>query len=84
MRFREDFDIAGARGFVAGLSREGFTIDLACQLAKDPLRVGTITLDISLPPGIPAPRKEAVKRAALQCTVRNTLRETTAADVEIA
>ena len=67
----------------AKLPHEGFTMDLDFQLAKDPLRVGSLTVDINLPPGIPAPRKEAVKRAALQCTVRNTLKETTSVDVEI-
>ena len=67
----------------AKLPYEGFTIDLDFQLAKDPVRVGSMTVDINLPAGIPAPHKEAVKRAALQCTVKNTLRETTLVDVEI-
>jgi putative redox protein len=68
----------------ARLPHEGFTIDLAFQLAKEPLRVGALTLDINLPPGLPANRQEAVRRAALGCTVRNTLRESTIVDVELA
>ena len=67
----------------AKLPHEGFTIDLDFHLAQDPLRVGALTVDITMPPGIPDKRKEAVKRAALHCTVKNTLRESTAVDVEI-
>ncbi len=67
----------------AKLPHEGFTIDLDSQLAQDPLRVGSLTIDITMPPGIADKRKDAVKRAALHCTVRNTLKESTAVDVEI-
>ena len=67
----------------AKLPHEGFTIDLDSQLAQDPLRVGSVTIDITMPPGIPDKRKDAVKRAALHCTVRNTLKESTTVDVEI-
>jgi uncharacterized OsmC-like protein len=67
----------------AKLPHEGFGIDLDFQLAKDPLRIGSITVDINLPPNVPEDRLEAVKRAAQQCTVKNTLKETTAVDVEI-
>ena len=68
---------------VARLPHEGFSIDLDFQLAKDPLRVGAVTVDVNLPPGIPENRLEAIKRAVLQCTVRNTLKESTAVDMEI-
>jgi uncharacterized OsmC-like protein len=67
----------------AKLPHQGFGIDLDFQLAKDPLRIGSLTVDINLPPGFPEGRIEAVKRAAQQCTVRNTLKESTAIDVEI-
>jgi putative redox protein len=67
----------------AKLPHEGFSIDLAFQLAKDPLRVGALTVDINLPPGIPEGRKEAIKRAALGCTIRNTLKESTVLDLEL-
>jgi uncharacterized OsmC-like protein len=67
----------------ARLPHEGLTIDLDFQLASDPLRVGALTVDITLPPGFPDQRKEAVRRAALQCTVKNTLKEGTTVDVEV-
>ena len=67
----------------AKLTHEGFSIDLAFQLAKDPTRIGALTVDINLPSGIPEGRKEAVKRAALGCTILNTLKESTAVDVEL-
>lgn len=67
----------------AKLPHEGFTIDLDFQLASDPLRVGALTVDITLPPGIPDNRREAIKRAALQCTVKNSLKESTSIDVEV-
>ena len=66
----------------AKLPHRGFTIDLDFQLAHDPLRVWALTVDISLPANFPDQRKEAVKRAALQCTVRNTLKESTTVDVD--
>lgn len=67
----------------ARLPHEGFTIDLDFQLAPNPLRVGSITVDITLPPGVPESRREAIKRAALQCTVKNTLKESTSVDIEV-
>ncbi len=67
----------------AKLPDEGLGVDLDFQLAKDPLRVASITADITLPPGFPEDRIEAVKRAAQQCTVKNTLKESTVVDVEI-
>lgn len=67
----------------AKLPHEGFEISLDFQLAKDPLRIGSVTVDITLPPGFPASRIEAVKRAAQQCIVKNTLKESTAVDVEV-
>jgi len=67
----------------AKLPHAGFSIDLAFQLAKDPLRIGAVTVDINLPSGIPDGRKEAIKRATLNCVVRNTLKESTTVDVEV-
>lgn len=67
----------------ARLPHERFTIDLDFQLATDPKRIGGLTVDITLPQGFPEDRKAAACRAALQCTVRNTLKESTALDVEI-
>jgi uncharacterized OsmC-like protein len=67
----------------AKLPHEGFEIDLDFQVVKGPLRVGSVMVDIRLPPDFPESRVEAVKRAAQQCTVKNTLKETTAVDVEV-
>ena len=67
----------------AKLPHEAFSIDLAFELAKDPLRIGAVTADINLPSSIPEGRKEAIKRAALGCIIRNTLKESTAVDVEV-
>jgi len=67
----------------AKLPHAGFTIDLDFQLAHDPLRVGALTVDITLPPGVPDNRHEAIKRAALQCTVKNSLKESTTIDIEV-
>jgi putative redox protein len=67
----------------ARLPHEGFEMHLDFQLAKDPLRIGSITVDIELPDNFPRDRIVAVKRAAEQCTVKNTLKESTSVDVEI-
>jgi putative redox protein len=67
----------------AKLPHEGFTIDLDFQLAPNPLRVGALTVDIILPPGVPDNRREAIKRAARQCTVKNSLKESTTIDIEV-
>jgi uncharacterized OsmC-like protein len=67
----------------AKLPHEGLSVDLAFQLAKDPLRIGSVTADITLPPGFPKNRLEAVNRVAQQCIVKNTLKESTVVDLEI-
>lgn len=58
-------------------------MDLDFQVVKDPLRIGSIVVDIQLPPGFPGDRKDAVMRAAQQCTVKNTLKDSTSVDVEM-
>ncbi len=50
------------------------------QLVKDTLRISAVTVDITLPPGFPTGRSEAVKRVAQQCIFRNTLKESTLVD----
>ena len=68
---------------IAKLPHEGFEIDLEFQVVKGPLRVGAVMVDIRLPAEFPESRVDAVKRAAQQCTVTNTLKDTTAVDVEV-
>ncbi len=65
------------------LPHEGFEMDLDFQVVKGPLRVGSVMVDIRLPATFPESRVEAIKRAAQQCTVKNTLKEATAIDVEV-
>ena len=67
----------------AKLPHEGLQIDLDYQLVKNPLRVGSVAVDISLPAGFPADRVEAVKRAAQECTVKNTFKDSTTVEVEV-
>jgi len=67
----------------AKLPHEGFGVDLDYQLAKDPLRVGSLTVDITLPADFPDNRIEAIKRTVQQCTVKNTFKESTVVDVEV-
>ena len=38
---------------------------------------------VTMPPDFPEDRFDAVKRAAQQCTVKNTLKDATAVDVEV-
>ncbi len=67
----------------AKLPHQGFEIDLDFQVVNGPLRVGSVMVDIRLPAEFPESRVEAAKRAAQQCTVKNTLKETTSVDVEV-
>ncbi len=67
----------------AKLPHAGFELDLDFQVIKGPLRVGSVAVDITLPADFPESRIDAVKRAAQQCTVKNTLKETTSVDVEV-
>lgn len=67
----------------ARLPYEGFGVEVDFQMAKDPLRIGSLTVDIILPPDFPEARMEAVQRAAQQCPVKNTLKEGTIIDVKL-
>lgn len=67
----------------AHLPHEGLGIDLDFQLVQNPARIGSITADLTLPAGFPGTRVEAVKRVLQQCTVRQSLNEGTAVDVEV-
>ena len=67
----------------AKLPYEGFGIDVDHQVVTNPLRIGSMAVDITMPPDFPEDRFESVKRAAQQCTVKNTLKDTTAVDVEV-
>ena len=67
----------------AKLPHDGLSITLDFQVARDPMHVASITANIELPANFPADRIAAVKRAAEQCIVKNTLGENISVDVEI-
>lgn len=56
-----------------GLPADGLTVTAAYGLASRPARVGEVRLDIGLPQGIPAERRDALLAVASHCTVHNTL-----------
>lgn len=67
----------------AKLPHEGFEMDLDFQVVKGPLRVGSVMIDIRLPAEFPESRVEAIKRAGAAMYGKNTLKDTTAVDVEV-
>lgn len=69
----------------AGLPYEGMEMNLVYNLVeeKGKKRIGTITVDVSLPQD-PGPREAAILRAAQNCIVRNTLEQAPEIDMAIA
>jgi putative redox protein len=67
----------------ARLPYEGFDIDLDFQLAKDPPRISSVSVELTLPADFPEQRIESVKRAVQQCPVKNTLKDSTIVDLKI-
>ncbi len=69
----------------AGLSCEGMEMNLVYNLVqeKDHKRIGTVTIDVSLPRDL-GPREAALLRAAQNCIVRNTLEKGLEIDMAIA
>ncbi len=56
-----------------GLPTEGIQITQRMDVDRATGMVGTITLDIKVPPGFPEKYHEALVRAASQCTVKKHL-----------
>jgi len=65
------------------LPHEGLALSVDFQLAKNPPRVASMTVGIESPPGFPEDHIPALKRAAEQCVVKNTLSQDTSVDVEV-
>jgi putative redox protein len=68
--------------FRHGLPTDGLAVRTSYTMGFRPARVATISLDVVLPGGVPAERREALLAVASHCTVHNTL--TTPPDVTVA
>lgn len=71
--------IAGCIGFYvakycqsAGISTEALDVSCDWETVDDPRRIGTITVDVTLP-ALPEKRKKAVARVAAACLIHATL-----------
>ena len=58
-------------------------VSLALELVPDPTRIGLITVDVEVPPGVPADRRDAVLRVVEHCVIQQTLKDPPKMDVEI-
>ncbi len=56
-----------------GLPEDGLAVTTGYELAMRPARVGSMWIEIELPDGVPAERREALLAVASHCTVHNTL-----------
>jgi uncharacterized OsmC-like protein len=65
------------------LPSEGIEVNAVPAMAADPRRIGNVAVDISLPAGFPANRRDAVVRVAKQCTIHNTLAHPPVVDIDI-
>jgi uncharacterized OsmC-like protein len=55
------------------LPTSGLTVTAEYDAGGSPVRVGEIAVDIRLPDGVPAERRDALLAVASRCTVHNTL-----------
>jgi uncharacterized OsmC-like protein len=62
---------------------EGIVLYLTYQFADSPRRVKNIVIDLELPEGFPAERKEAIRNIAHSCPVHNTLKNPPEIDLEV-
>jgi putative redox protein len=58
-------------------------VSLTLELADQPKRIGAIIVDVELPDGVPANRRDAVLRVAEQCVIHGTLQNPPRVDIEI-
>lgn len=56
-----------------GLPDEGLSVTGAFEMAAKPARVADIDIQITLPEGVPADRREGLLAVASHCTVHNSL-----------
>lgn len=55
------------------LPTEGLQVQARWEMAKNPARVGSVDIDLTIPDGVPDDRREALLAVASHCTVHNTL-----------
>jgi putative redox protein len=67
-----------------GLSAEGLAIDATYSFASNPARVGSIAVNISLPPSVPDDRRTGLLAVARHCTVHNTLEQSPKVNIDLA
>lgn len=56
-----------------GVPSRGLSVSADFAMAARPARVGSITLTLNVPEGLPADRRDALLAVASHCTVHNTL-----------
>jgi uncharacterized OsmC-like protein len=66
------------------LPSEGISLEAVPTLATNPKRIGNVAIDVTLPPGFPQDKKEAVLKFAKHCPVHSTLEHPPEIDVDIA
>ncbi len=67
----------------ADLPYEGMEVDAAFDLAADPICIGSIAIDITMPEGFPEERRKALLRVAQACPIHNTLHRPPQISVEV-
>lgn len=67
----------------ASLPYEGMEVDLAFDLVPDPIRIGGIAVDITMPSDFPESRRKALERAARACPIHNTLEHAPEISIEV-
>ena len=55
------------------LPTEGLAVTCRWEMAKNPARVGSVDIDLTIPNGVPEERREALVAVASHCTVHNSL-----------
>ena len=86
--------LAGALGACMAMQVQGYcdthghadgdvSVSLAFEFIGKPRRIGAIAVDIDLPPGFPESEKEAVREAAEQAVICETLRHPPEVDLDI-
>jgi putative redox protein len=58
-------------------------VSLTVQLADNPKRIGTVTVDLEVPKDVPENRKEAIRRLAQHCPIHETLKQPLEIDIEV-
>lgn len=66
-----------------GFGEDDVSVSLAFEFIGRPRRIGAIAVDIDLPPGFPESRRDAVRKAAEQAVICETLRHPPEVDLDI-